>query len=179
MRQAIDQFERALDGRDRLQRMDVGETRQPRQLFVEPRVVLHRARAERIEAGVDRIVLVRQPGEMANHLRLAETGQTDRALPLETAHPGADGRRLRQVDAATTRRILLEDQRLLDLETAVAAHGRGPTRRRFGAACRERPTPFAHDSASRSPCSSRSASSAVAVSVTATSRRCANSGRSG
>ena len=53
MGERFDQLERALHGRDRLQRMDVGEARQPRHLLVEARIVLHRARAERIEPGVD------------------------------------------------------------------------------------------------------------------------------
>ncbi len=38
---------------ERLERMDVGEARQPRHLLVEPRIVLHRAGAERIEPDVD------------------------------------------------------------------------------------------------------------------------------
>ncbi len=83
MRQRVDQLERALHRRDRLQRMEVGEAGQPRHLLVEPRIVLHRARAERVEAAVDRVVLLRQPGEVAHDLRLAEAGQADRALPLE------------------------------------------------------------------------------------------------
>ena len=85
MRQRVDQLERALHRRYRLQRVQIGETRQPRHLLVEPRVVLHRARAERVEAAVDRVILLRQAGEMAHHLRLAEAGQADRRLAVEAA----------------------------------------------------------------------------------------------
>ena len=87
MRQRIDQFERALHRALRLQRMEVGEAGQPRHLLVEPRVVLHRARAERVEAAVDRVILLRQAREMPDDLRLAEARQTDRALPFETVEP--------------------------------------------------------------------------------------------
>ena len=89
VRQRVDQLERALHGRQRLQRMDVGEARQPRQLLVEPRIVLHRARAERVEPAVDRVVLLRQPREMAHDLRLAEPRQADRRLAVRARRGGA------------------------------------------------------------------------------------------
>ena len=49
MGQGVDQRERARHGRYRLKRMNIGKPRKPRQLLVEPRVVFHRARAERIK----------------------------------------------------------------------------------------------------------------------------------
>ena len=63
-----DQLQRALRGGLRLQRMQVAEARQPRHLLVEARIVLHRARAERIEPAVDGVVLARQPHIMADRL---------------------------------------------------------------------------------------------------------------
>ena len=104
-----------------LQRMQIGKAGQPRQLLVEPRVVLHRARAERVEAAVDRVVLLRQPGEMPHDLRLAEPGQADRPLPFEPIEARAERRRFRQIHPAMAGRILLEQERLLDLQPAVAA----------------------------------------------------------
>jgi len=101
--------------------MDIGEARKPRELLVEPRVVFHRARPERIEPAVDRVILLRQPGEMAHNLRLAEAWEADRSLPLEPAETGSERWRLDQVDAASTWRVLLEDQLLFDLQPAVAA----------------------------------------------------------
>ena len=74
----LHQLERALHGLLRLQRMDVAEARQPRHLLVQPRVVLHRARAERIEPAVDRVVLARQAHVVAHRLRLGESRQSDR-----------------------------------------------------------------------------------------------------
>src|SRR5690242_13241553 len=102
--------------------MDVGQPGQPRQLLVEARVVLHRAGAERVEAAVDRVILLREPREVADHLRLAETGQADRALSFEAAEAVAKRRRLEQVDAAAAGRILLKEERLLVLQAAVARH---------------------------------------------------------
>ena len=46
----LDKFERPLRGRNRLQRVDVGESRQARHFLVEARIVLHRAGAQRIES---------------------------------------------------------------------------------------------------------------------------------
>src|SRR5690242_7933865 len=121
MRQRVDQFERALHRRYGLQRVDVGKAGEPRHLLVEAGVVLHRARTERVETAVDRVILLRQPREMPHDLRLAETGEADRALAIEPAQSRCDWGRLRQIDAAMPRRILLEQQRFLDLQTAIAA----------------------------------------------------------
>ena len=85
----VDQFERALDGRQRLQRMDVGEAGKPRHLLVEARIVLHGARAERIDAGVDAVVGARQAHVVAHRLRLAQAWKSDRRGPLERARGGA------------------------------------------------------------------------------------------
>ena len=48
--QRFNDLERPLRRRDRLQRVHVGESRQARHLFVEAGIVLHRARAQRIDA---------------------------------------------------------------------------------------------------------------------------------
>ena len=74
MSQGLDQFERALHRRLRLQRMNVAEARQPRQLFVDAGIMLHRAGAERIEPGVDGIILLRQAHVVSQGFRLAEAG---------------------------------------------------------------------------------------------------------
>jgi hypothetical protein len=44
-------------------------------------VVLHRARAQRVEAGVEVEVLLRQAVEVAHDLRLGDLGQLGRPLP--------------------------------------------------------------------------------------------------
>ena len=69
---------RALHRVGRLQRVDVGEAGHPRDLLVEPRIVLHRARAEREQAEVDRVILAAEAGIVAHRLGLGEAGQADR-----------------------------------------------------------------------------------------------------
>ena len=59
-------FEPALNARCALQRMNLRETRQRRNRFVQLRVVFHGAGTQRIKLGVDAEVLLRQPGEMAH-----------------------------------------------------------------------------------------------------------------
>ena len=87
-RELIDHLQRALDGLLRLQRVDVGKARQPRDLLVQARVVLHRARAEREQPEVDRIILARQPRVVAHRFGFAETGETDwRSVELPTLSP--------------------------------------------------------------------------------------------
>ena len=118
-----DQVERARDRRQRLQRVDVGEAGQPRHLLVEARVVLHRAGAERIEPDVDRVVLLGEPHVVAHRLRLGEAGQVDRRLAAMLAEPRRRLRRLRQIDAGHVVPADLEEQRLLDLQAAIAGEG--------------------------------------------------------
>ena len=54
--QVGDERQRTLHRLLRLQRMDIAESRQTRHLLVETRIVLHRARAERIKSRIDRVV---------------------------------------------------------------------------------------------------------------------------
>src|SRR6185312_15322369 len=166
MRQRVDELERALHGRRRLQWVEVGEARQPRQLLVEPRIVLHGARPQRIEPGVDGVVLLRQPGEMAHHLRLAEPRQPDPPTPAQAAEPVGNRRRLGQVDAAAARLVALEKQRLLDLEAAVAPDRPGDGC--LAAEGAERLAPLAHRSTSPRLRAKAAMSASVLVSVAAT-----------
>ena len=76
--QFADQRQRALHRLLRLQRMEIAKARQPRHLLVEPRIVLHRAGAERIKPRIDRVIHARQPHVMAHHFRLGQARQADR-----------------------------------------------------------------------------------------------------
>ena len=58
-----------------LVRMQIGEARHAGEPLVPLRVVLHRARAERIEVRVDGHVERRQIGEVPHDLRLGQLGQ--------------------------------------------------------------------------------------------------------
>src|SRR5205807_1945507 len=170
MRQRIDQGERARDGGQRLERVDVGKSRESRQLLVEPGIVLHCARAQRIEPSVDRVVLLRQPGEVAYHLRLAETRQANLCPPIETAEARFKGRRIPKIDTAMPGRALFEDQPLFDLQATVAGDRLERRCQIRGGAGAEGSAPIGQHSTSRSSRSSRSMSSSVTISVAATKR---------
>src|SRR6185437_3693136 len=113
---------------------------------------------------------------MPDDLRLAQARQADGALPPEPAETIRDCRRRRQIDAAAPGCILLEQQRLFDLEAAIGglarAHG-------LAAAGAQRLAPLAHRSTSRSASSNAVRSSSVCVSLAATIRRSARSRRPG
>ncbi len=95
----IDQFQRARHGGDRLQRVDVCEARQASHFFVETRIVLHGARAERIKAAVDGVVVPRQAHVMAHGFRFGETRQADLGGTPEAAKLELGAFILVQVDA--------------------------------------------------------------------------------
>ena len=81
------QRQRALGGGARRQGMQIAEAGQPRHLLVQARIVLHGAGAQRIEPGIDGVILPRQPHIMADHFRLAEARQADGALAAQAAQP--------------------------------------------------------------------------------------------
>ena len=118
------ELERALQGRDRLQGMNVADARQPRHALVEAGIVLHGAGAERKQPGVDAEVLLRQAHVMPHGLGLGEPGQADVALALEPAETLRERLRLVEIDAGRVEAADLEDQRLLLLQRAVAGEGR-------------------------------------------------------
>ena len=91
--------------------MQPREPRQPDEPLVDPRVVLHRAAAERIEAGVDPEVARGELGEVAQHLRLGELGQARRLLACKLGrHLRHRQVRTRDAEAASARLRLLVDQ---------------------------------------------------------------------
>ncbi len=57
-RESRHHLQRALNGSLRLQRVKIGKARQPGHFFIEPRVVLHGAGAERVDAHIDRVILL-------------------------------------------------------------------------------------------------------------------------
>ena len=119
----LNDFERSLRRRDRLQWVDVGEARQARHFLVETRIVLHRAGAQGIKPGVDRVVVARQAHVMADRLRFGEAGQFGRALARVRSKFRLEWRRLVDVDAGRIEAPGLEDERLLHVEPAIACKG--------------------------------------------------------
>ena len=72
------QLQRALGALGRLGRVQPRVARQRRDALVQLRVVLHRARAERVEAGVEVEVALREPVVVAHDLRLGDLRQLRR-----------------------------------------------------------------------------------------------------
>ena len=107
------ELEGALRGVILDERMELREPRQPDEPLVDPRVVFHRAAAERVEARVDPEVARRELREMAQHLRLGKLGQARRILAPElgrhVGHLEALGRP-RHADPTAPRLRLLVDQ---------------------------------------------------------------------
>src|SRR5579863_10374830 len=84
VRQLCNQRDRTLHRSLRLKRMNVGKTRKSRKLLTKPRVMLHRARTERIKAGVDRGIELRKPYIVADRLRLGQSWNPDWLSPVQT-----------------------------------------------------------------------------------------------
>ena len=104
------QLERALRAVLVLQRMEPREARERREPLVDPRVVLHRAGAERIEARVDAEVAGRELREVADELELRHLGEARR---LGAAELVGKLRRRRQVLVARQRGCAAARLRLL------------------------------------------------------------------
>ena len=81
--QLVHEQQRALDGHLILVGMDVLKAGQRDGAVVDLGIVLHRARAERVEARVDGMVHLAEAGEVAHHLDLAHLrqGQVARSMP--------------------------------------------------------------------------------------------------
>ncbi len=123
VRKFVHQFERALHGLLRLQRMHVADARQACHLLVEARIVLHGAGSERIKARIDRIILRRQAHEMAYDFRFRHARKSDAALPFETAEPRGERLRLVEIHAASARIVEFEEKRLFKFKRLVTGEG--------------------------------------------------------
>jgi len=112
--QQLQDLQRALRELLRLIRMRVRQAFTPRGNFVDARVVLHRARTERIQARIDAVVPSRDARKVANNLDLAHFGQRGRVLADRVAKQflGVDSRNIerREFVRLLPRRRLLEDQ---------------------------------------------------------------------
>ena len=95
------------------ERMHGREARQARDRLVHLRVVLHRARAERVEARVDAVVPLREAREVAHHVELGELGKSGMSsrtssapssrATLDARHVGRSSGTPAPARAATTR----------------------------------------------------------------------------
>ena len=112
--QLPEELERALGSLVGDERVQVREARQSGGPLVELRVELHRARAQRVEPGVDREVELGQVDVVPDDIRLVHLGQGRRRdAPGLVRQPGQGvGRRMRDLATASSRAAALEDRRL-------------------------------------------------------------------
>ena len=112
-------LQRAGDRLDRLHGVELGEAGHAGGLLVDLRVVLHRARAQRVEAGLDAVIDVAEVREVAQEIQLAHLGEVERGARLEV---GLDLGRVAHGDVAAdpSRAGLLEDQ--TGLGNALGGH---------------------------------------------------------
>ena len=102
--QRVHQQQVALHRLERLERVGEGEARQAGGIFIHARVVLHGARAERIEAAVDAVVQLREVGKVADDAHFRYFGEVEVItqqvrgqrigawnVRLREAHTGAPG----------------------------------------------------------------------------------------
>ena len=108
----VHQRQSPLDGGNGLQGVDVGEARQARHLLVEARIMLHGARAERIQGQVNGVIGLGQAHIVTHRLWLGQTGQTYLALAHQILQIilGIVGRKVRQIDAGLVVVVIVEDQ---------------------------------------------------------------------
>ena len=88
-------LERTLSSVLLLERVQVAEAGQVHDALVDPRVVLHRARAERVEAGVDAEGARRDVREMTDELGLRDLGQARRRSRRSPSGRSGTGSELR------------------------------------------------------------------------------------
>jgi hypothetical protein len=103
--------------------MQIGEAGEAGDGLVQPRIVLHRARAERIDAHVDGVILLAETDVVAHGVRLGEAGQADRRLASVSAEAVALRVRHVDVDARRFQPSELEEERLFDGERTIAGEG--------------------------------------------------------
>ena len=101
----------------RCRRVDLAKGRDRRGLVTDLRVVLHRARAERVRPEIDAVLAVRQPGEMADEVALGDLRERDGLGAQMPGRHELGGRPLRQAGRAqrpgpAARGRQLEDRRL-------------------------------------------------------------------
>ena len=110
MCQFVNNAKRTLDGLDRLQRMDIGKASHARDLFIQARVVLHRAATEREETEVNRVILTAKARIMAHRLRLRQAGKANVAVPFQITQARRDLRCIGKINAGCSGGANLENQ---------------------------------------------------------------------
>jgi hypothetical protein len=115
------QREIALHGVHFLQRVRVGKSRKPRDLLVDLGIEFHGAGAERVEAGIDAEVTLRQRKMVPHHVELRQFGQAEIGVQRVRRQCCLGHVARRQIDAMPARHA-----QLVDGGNGLAAHGWRP-----------------------------------------------------
>ena len=99
-RKLVDDRQRALHSLNGLHGVHIGKPRHPSDFFIEARIMLHRATAQREESQVDGVILATEPRVVPYRFRFRQTGQSDIAAALEAAKTRGDLRRLGKIDTS-------------------------------------------------------------------------------
>ena len=172
------QPQRALGAARRLRRVQARVPRQRRDALVQLGVVLHRARAERIEARVEVEVALREPVVVADDLGLGDLRQPRRLGAAHARGQELVERALGDVQRRGDERAAAGPRALVDRQHAVALHRRLVQRRLAHDVAPAGVRPAARSAATASPSTSarRSMSAFERCSVSATSSPSACSG---
>ena len=182
----VDHFQRALNSLNRLKWVNIGKALHPGDALIEARIMLHRARTERKQAEIDRIIHARKTRIVTYGLRFGQARQADGPIALQPAQPLLGIGPFVKINAGLFGRADLEDQRLIEHQRAIAGECVGRALRLLRLA-RAALIVHAHaaspwPSASIAACSAsanRSTSASLVVSVTAITRPLASSASPG
>ena len=122
--QLINHRQCPLHGLNRLQGVHIGKACHTRDLFIQPRIVLHRAATQREEAQIDRIILTAQAGVMADGFRFRQSGKADVAMPLQIAQARGNLRRVGKINTGCCSGANFENQCLFKHQRLVTCEGR-------------------------------------------------------
>src|SRR5205823_5389301 len=117
------QLERPLCALRRLERMKPSMARQRRNALVQPRVVLHRARTERVKTRVEIEVAPRQPVVVADDLGLGNLGKRRRSLAQKVRRDQLVERSIGNVEHWKRRRAAVGHRTLEDGDRLLALPG--------------------------------------------------------
>ena len=127
--QVVHQLQRALRALRRLQRVQPRVAGQRSDPLVQPRVVLHRARPERVEARVEVEVAARELDVVAHQLGLGDLGQARGRVTAQRRRQQLGGLDLGHVERGRDERAAARGALLEDRRRAVALHRRRAIRR--------------------------------------------------
>ena len=126
--QVVHQLQRALRALRRLQRVQPRVTGERGDPLVQPRVVLHRARPERVEARVEIEVATRELDVVTDQLGLGDLGQARDGVTAQGRRQQLGGLDLGNVERGRDERPAPRGALLEDRRRAVALHRRGALR---------------------------------------------------